>query len=121
MSSMFVFTQAAPHMVASQLQTPAVHSPKEHRVPHAPQCLGLDIGSTQRPSHSRNVAGQTQTLESQTRPPVQPTPHPPQFSASRVVSTHALAQSVKSTLHIAEQTPSEHTSPIGHAVPQPPQ
>jgi hypothetical protein len=52
---------------------------------------------------------------SQTRPPVQATPQPPQLAESMFGSMHAPAQSSCPAEHPAAQAPLEQTRPVVHA------
>jgi hypothetical protein len=62
-----------------------------------------------------------QTLFSQTFPPVQARPQPPQLASFVVVSTHAPAHVVNGAAHWVRQAPAEHTSVLAHWPVQLPQ
>jgi hypothetical protein len=51
----------------------------------------------------------------------QASPQAPQFSASRLTSTHLPAQTRSALAHERLQRPPEQTCPAGHAAPQAPQ
>lgn len=53
--------------------------------------------------------------------PMHPTPHEPQFAVLVWVSTHAPPQLTRGDAQMAWHEPAEHTSPVAHDVPQPPQ
>jgi hypothetical protein len=54
-------------------------------------------------------------------PPVQASPHAPQFEGLRVTSTQLPAHNVDPAGHVTLQTPLAQTWPAAHAVPQAPQ
>lgn len=56
--------------------------PLVHVVPHIPQFFGSTVVSVQTPPHSVSWVGHAQLPAAQYSPPVQITPHPPQFDES---------------------------------------
>jgi hypothetical protein len=84
------------------LQTPdAQASPGAQRLSQRPQFVALVFTSAQLTPHRVNPAAQSVVHEPRehTWPGGQATPHPPQFVASELVSTHAPVQSTRPTAH----------------------
>ncbi len=106
-----------PGVVTTQLPARQV-APAPHTLPHAPQCELFVVVSTQLPAQNERPIGHWQSAARHSNPAVQTFPQWPQFTGSFWRSTHRPPH-IWLALH--PHAPAEHSIPVGHATPQPPQ